>query len=525
MESTSVRALNTEALSKLKRLAVENFYFFAKAVCGFKDLNVRIHKPLCDLLQASPKGGRNRIILPRGWFKTSVGTIAYSLWRAIRSPNIRILLAQNTATNAEAKLRSIRGIIETNELFRALFPELLPTKDCTWTKSSLCINRPNKQQVESTFEAVGINTQVVSRHYNLIIEDDTVAPDLNELGEESLAPSKENIGQAIGWHKLATPLLETIDQDDILVIGTRWFDVDLLSWIGENEVHYNSYVRSCREDESGASSPQGAVVYPERFSETVLQQLEAALGPYMFSCLYYNLPMRASDMIFKPEWFKYYEEHPHRLEIFTTVDVAGDPETQKGKDTDYNVICTTGKDTKSGRIYVLHYWRGRANPGEVLEELFRVVKAWKPLKVGIESIAYQSTFQYWCKERMRQTETFFLVEGISHGKTAKNLRIQGLQPIFSSGTIVLRSWMTSLTNELLAFPLGSHDDLADCLAMQQSFWSMTRAKEVPKAESTHDVMSLDHAIEDILGKRNENKTIIDDVERPAISYSHAFQFN
>lgn len=507
-----ITQLSSVELEKLATFAKGNFYFFAKAICGFKDLNERIHKPLCDKLQNATPGLRARIILPRGWFKTTVCSIAYPVWRALKNPNIRILLAQNTATNAEAKLRSIRGIFESNDLFKALFPDILPTKECIWQKNSLCVNRSEKQQVESTFEAVGVNTQVVSRHYDIIIEDDTVAPDLNELGEESLAPSKDDIGQAIGWHRLASPLLVHLEQSDILVVGTRWFDHDLLSYIGNKETYYESYIRACREDKDGKSSPTGEVTYPERFSAGTLEKLELALGPYMYACLYLNNPLRSSDMIFKTAWFKFYADEPKQLSIYTTVDLAGDPEKSKGTDTDYNVILTTGKDLKTGRIYVLSYWRRRANPGEVLDELFSQVKAWKPIKVGIETIAYQNTFEYWVIERMRKENFFFTIEPITHGKVSKNARIQGLQPIFASGTILLRPHMQSLQQELEAFPLGAHDDLADCLSMQQKFWQLTAmVRKVIPQEDEFSTLTLDGLLSEIAENKKTRSTEVDDI--------------
>ena len=43
--------------------------------------------------------------------------------------------------------------------------------------------------------------------------------------------------------------------------------------------------------------------------------------------------------------------------------------------------------------------------------------------------------------------------------------------------------MSELRNELLAFPFGKNDDLADALSMQLGLWSMTRtARDAQEAE-------------------------------------------
>jgi len=196
------------------------------------------------------------------------------------------------------------------------------------------------------------------------------------------------------------------------------------------------------------------------------------MGPYLFSCLYMNLPMRSGDMLFDIEWFKYFENPPRNLMVYTTVDPAGDPEDSKG-DPDYNVVMTCGKHMYTGRIYVLEYFRAKCNPGDLIHAIFRHVKKYKPIKVMIEAVAYQKALQYFVRERMKKERLYFSVEGIIHNRRSKNSRISGLQPVFASGNIFLREHHKELESELLAFPLGKNDDLADALSMQLGLWALT----------------------------------------------------
>lgn len=516
LEPSNTSQLSEEMLEQIRQKAKDSLFFFAKGILGFDWLTPHIHKPLCLILQEK-KNRRVRATLPRGWLKTTVCTIAYPIWRAINNPDVRILITQNTYTNAESKLRSIRAVFEKNQLFRLLFPQLLPKKDSTWTTKSLCVNRTSAHY-ESTFECAGIRTQVISRHYDVIIEDDTVAPDLNELGEENIVPTKDDIEQAIGWHRLATPLLVSPNESQIVIVGTRWFERDLISWNSQNEPSYVSYERTARETD-GRPDPKGEIVWPERFDEKTLDELHSALGPYMFSCLYLNSPIRSSDMLFKKEWFKFYETEPRDIICYTTVDLAGDPEKVKSKDSDYNVVLTTGKELDSGRIFVLDYWRARANPGEVISQIFNHVRRFSPVKVGIESIGYQSTLEYFVKERMRAENVYFMVEGITHGKQSKNVRIQGLQPIVNSGTLVFKPWMNTLIAEFEAFPLGSHDDLIDCLAMQQKMWALTSSLSKPKEEDSYDPFGFEWAIESIRERKAKSSDLVMEPESRERVYS------
>lgn len=492
--------------AELKQLAKRSLYFLAKWVLGYDKLDFKIHGPLCALLQNRQKN-RKKIVLPRGWYKTTVISIAFPIFLAINDCNVRILLVQNTFKNAVSKLSSIDQHFKGNDRFRALFPELIPNEACVWRADSMCVKR-TKAYSESTFEAAGTGTQVVSRHYDYIIEDDTVAPDLDEMGEESLAPSPQDIEQAIGFHRSTLGLLND-PSDTLIVVGTRWYVKDLLSWIDDNEGDvYSRYERAVRETD-GRPDPRGQLAWPERFPEQVLVQMEKQYGPYLYACLCLNTPVNPEDMLFRKDWFRLYvpEHLPKSLHVYTTVDVANDPKKNKGKKADYNVVCTCGKDLKTGLVYVLECDRIKGNPGEVIDLIFQHFERWKPIVVGIESVAYQSTLQYWVEERMRSTGKYFNVEAVTTGGRSKHERIMGLQPVIKTGSLLFlhpaQQWLMS---ELESYPLGVYDDGADALAANKSLWDVTAGTEdeQAEAEAARDPHSLAAAKRSIQ-KRYENQ--------------------
>ena len=61
---------------------------------------------------------------------------------------------QNTYTNACGKLGAIKQIFEGNDLFKALYPEILPTSDSKWSKDAATVNRSGAYP-EATWEAAG----------------------------------------------------------------------------------------------------------------------------------------------------------------------------------------------------------------------------------------------------------------------------------------------------------------------------------------------------------------------------------
>ena len=528
--------LSPEALAQLKAEALGDLYVFAKGVLGYSKLDPEVHEPLCRLLELyrgyddtllAPwsqyrkvlrdvlrrmrvpreqwdariedvrRHGLRRlaILLPRTWYKTTVVSIAYPLWRGVRDVNVRVLLAQNTSTNAVSKGMALAQQVDNNGLFRVLFSEVLPLPHDKWGAESRCLHR-DAAYAEGTFEFVGTQSQTTSRHFNVVIEDDTVAPKKDKLGVESILPSQEDVAQAIGWHKLVLPLLNDIKEDQSLVVGTRWFDLDLLRWVMDNEKWYWVYQRGVREDEHGQPDPKGEIQYKARFDEAVLEELEAGLGPYMYSCLYLNIPVRSQDMLFKPEWFDaVYQTEPPRLAVFMTGDMAGDPMYTKGVP-DYYALMITGKDLNSGIVYVLDYWRARCAPGAFVDEMFKKVQRWHPLLVGLQNLKPEQGLLPWIYERQKKSGEFFTLRLLSpHTHQSKVSYINALQAPFSAGVIKLRASMDELRSELLQHPLSKNDDLADTLAMQQELWPLTLSHKEEAQRLQSGVNSFEYVLE------------------------------
>jgi len=509
--SESVPIPDEELLARIRIYALGDLYFFAKGVLGFDRLHPRIHKPLCRLLElykghnaslvhpwkvyektlrwvfaragvpeetwperlADIKANGIKkllILMPRGWYKTTLVSIAYSAWRGVRNPNVRCLLAQNTSTNAKAKGSALGSSITSSALLRVLFPSIMPSPVEKWSEDGRCLRRSGNY-AESTYEFAGVRTQVTSRHFNLIVEDDTVAPDKDDLGEDSVLPSKADVSQAIGWHRLVPSLFDEAEFDQNVIVGTRWYVRDFLAWVMEHEPAFIVFQWAAKETDARPDI-RGKLMWPERFGEKVLAGIAASQGPYLFSSLYLNSPVQADNMLFRAEWIRYYDVEPPRLMTFTTVDLGGDPTDTKGPP-DYNVVMTCGKDMHEGKIYVLEYARERCSPSKVLDLLWEQVRKWHPVTTGIETTAYQKSLLHWIRQRQVTTGMFFAVTPLSHSRIAKAARIRGLQPAFAGGLMYLRAYMDALVNELLVYPLGTNDDLIDALAMQLELWRVS----------------------------------------------------
>jgi predicted phage terminase large subunit-like protein len=470
--------LSQEALDKLRYKAKNSLFFLARAILGFKELDVNIHKPICVALQNYTKNNRMMVVLPRSWFKSSIASIAYPIWRAINNPNVRILIAQNSMTNAKKKIFAIKQIFEGNDLFRALFPDLLPGKDTPWSAECLVVRR-TLNDPEGTFEPAGTGTAVTSRHYDVIIEDDTVAPDFDQMTGDIQQPTTLEIEKSIGWHKMCHPLLLHPTRSQILVVGTRWAEEDLIGWIMKKSPGYKIMTRSAFERPGCIGEPLdedlGGIAIWERFNSAVLSELRSSLGDFMFSLLYLNIASSSLNIIFKREYFRYYEKLPENLLFCTSVDPAPSDSNSSNTDSDYSVVLTTALNPNTSTVYIVYYDRVRTDPGGLIDKIFYHYNAYKPVMVKVESVAYQRTLNYWIRKRQESENNRFYIDEVKKVSNSKAARILALQPWFAANRVYMKAEHSSLERELLAFnPLKStsaHDDIIDALAMQADFWS------------------------------------------------------
>jgi len=513
----------TESILELyRRKGKESLFFLARGILGFKDLDPNIHGPLCKSLENYKDFTRLMVTFPRTWFKSTICSIAYPIWRAINDPNVRILVVQNSYSNATKKLGAIKNIFEQNKLFRALYPEVLPPTGNTWRNECLVVNR-TASHPEGTFEAAGVGTATTSRHYDEIIEDDTIAPKKDDMTGIVQQPTQADIEKAIGWHRQCHPLLIHPLKSRIIVVGTRWAERDLQGWIMENSSNYIHLSRSLYEDDLGnpVRPESGGHIVWNRFDKSVARELEKAEGPYMFACLYMNLPTAAINQVFKRDWIRYYDNIDKHADTYyvTSVDLAS-AKKEETSDPDYVVVLTSAVVPKEHKIYVVHYTRGRLDPGETVNAILDHIRVYKPMEVLVESIGYQRTINYWLRKRMNQANIVAYIHELTSLQGSKVERIRGLQPYFADERVVIKPSMNELEQELLAFPKGSHDDLADALSMQIEFWYNTieSFQDEERRELVSDPFSGAAIIEELQGRTKKLRSYPYDVGQLAERY-------
>lgn len=255
----------------------------------------------------------------------------------------------------------------------------------------------------------------------------------------------------------------------IILILTRWHDDDLAGRIlkqqeqeGTNEWELIRMTAIAEEDEPNRK--KGEALWPWKFPISILNKRKTDLGPYEWSALYQQNPVDSEHAEFKKEWFKSrtFEEV---LKLETRKFVTIDPAWAMRDKSDYIGVTINYVDKEN--TWNLRSFRVKMDSKELVNLMFKLHDEVKPEKFGIEEGAYEMAIKPFMEDEMRKRGKFLTIEPLKHKGHAKNMRIRGMIPRYSSGSIYhIENECGDLEEELVRFPKGTNDDTADSAAYQ-----------------------------------------------------------
>jgi predicted phage terminase large subunit-like protein len=446
-----------------KPILENNLYKFNKYVLGVengKDMLPmgKVHKEMCDFIDSN-KMKKKLTLIPRGHLKSTVVTVGRTVQAICADPSVRVLIANATYGNACSFLTEVKRHLKFNDKIKMVWGDLTQDSE-KWSENQIMLTKSKQVggKKEPTVTAMGVESNLTSQHYDIIIMDDVVNKDY--------VNTQEQIQKTVDFYKECLNLLEP--NGEMIIIGTRWDDKDLYGWLMEPENGAsNDFVVFKREAYSGnlETGEEFQALYPEKFSRKHLLKVRDAQGPYVFSCNYMNDPVSRDDATFKNEWFKYYDPTDMRgkpLNYF----VAIDPAISLEREADYSVIFTVGVD-EEGFIYVIDIERLKVKPSQLIDKIFEKWRLYGPMLMGIEEVSFQKVLQYSMTERMQQLNTYLPIRAVKPNNRTKDQRIRGLQPLYANGRILHCKQVNNIKNledELIRFPRGKHDDIIDALS-------------------------------------------------------------
>lgn len=385
------------------------------------------HREWLEQLYREP---RSVLLAPRGFFKTTAATVGLLAQRAFFYPQGAWLVVSRTGRQARLILDELRRVLGREELAWLRGGRVIErdTVDCLWLAC------PERSRKEPVLAAAGAGQGLVGRHHDGVVADDLVstANALSQRGRERLEAWFTNV---------LTPTL--LPGAFLHLVGTRYHPLDLYGRLLARGVPNNKGSRAALGDD-------GAPLFPSRWPRERLEERRRELGPVSFALQYQNDVALASGTFFRPEWLR----RPAGAAPPAVFRVLAADLALGGGDYFALVVLAVAAD---GDWYVEAALRARLDFHAQLELLERRARRHGARLVGIESVAYQSAAVQELRRRARLPVIALNPRG------GKLLRANVLAAHLASGRLWLPVEVGPLTEELLAFPHGRHDDLVDAL--------------------------------------------------------------
>jgi len=468
-----------------------------------------MHRFLVDRFRdvvVDDRARRTATAAPRGNAKTTWISTIGPIWCLCFPERARkkfIVLLSDTAPQADANLEAIRYELESNQLLRQDFGDMVgrPQRDNrAWrSKKLITMSGITIQSVSSGMALRGMR-KGASRP-DLLVADDLEAP-------EHVHTPAQRKKLASWWTKDVTKLAGPAGMD-IFVVGTILHYESLLSSLLANagyhsekfqavaawpvrqdmwdewQVIYTDLSRSEKQrkddglafyEERRADMDDGAeVLWPEGDSLYSLMETLTTDGPAAFDSEKQNEPVNPEDCIFAEEWFRWYRKvgemgEPTDLALPTILSTVGAVDPSMGKRAnrgDYSAIVILGRGD-DGRDYVLEADIQRRSPDCIITDVLALHEEYHCSCWVVEAIQFQEFFR-------QQLNARALADGVHlptlpvYPSTDKELRIQSLQPAIRNGNIVFHRSQKLLYDQLRLFPLAGHDDGPDAVQMAYEY--------------------------------------------------------
>jgi len=457
-----------EELELIKLLEEEQAGKASKSLAAYATLTLDVkpaahHLLLISALEEVEAGLIDVLIvtMPPGSAKSFYGSIAFPAWYLGRHPEKCVIAASHTQELAERFGRRVRNIVGSQEHTRA-FPNGGLSADSTaasrWDTA-----------LGGEYFASGVGGSITGRRADLAIIDDPVKS--REDADSETVRDK----QWAWWRDDLTTRLKP--GAAVVLIMTRWHEDDLAGRLlkdlenSTQRVVILSLPMEARENDPLGRKP-GEPLWPEWFTEQMRDT--AKREPRTWSALYQQEPRPIGGGEFKAEWLNYWQKQPVTGAKVILVDPSSGKSKKHGDFTSMWVIGC-GVD---GNDYVIDGIRDRLNLTERTEELFKLVRRYRPAAVGYEQYGLQADIEHIKTEQERQQYRFRIIE--LGGAMKKEDRIRRLIPQFQRGMVWMpksmprqmsdgntRDIMVDFTSEYTSFPVGAHDDALDNLARTQ----------------------------------------------------------
>lgn len=404
----------------MRTLALTDRYYLLVKILGRVDA---LHPWLLDRCREVEREPDDCLDLwGREMYKSTIITFAGIIQEILRDPEITVCIFSHTKGIARKFLRQIKQELETNDLLKRLFPDVLhahPEKDSPrWSEEAGLVVRRSGNPKESTLEAWGlVDGQPTAAHFKLRVYNDVVTdtsvgtPDQVEKTTAAWELS-DNLGSVGGrkWHE-----------------GTRYSYADTYQAILERGA-LKARIYPATDDGRPDGNP--VLLTPEQWEEKKTIQ-----GPQRIACQMLQNPIAGQQSFFDPRDLVRWEIRPETLNVY----IICDPARSMKKGSANTAFAVIGIDAGRNK-YLLDGANHRMELKKRWETLKELRRIWmsqtgvQAVHVGYEAYGAQADLDYF-QEQMQIDQNSFAIEELKwprDSEPSKDDRVQRLGPDFRS---------------------------------------------------------------------------------------------
>lgn len=429
---------------------------------------------ICQHLEAVTDGRITRLLMnvPPGSMKSLLTGVIWPAWEwgPRGMPEMRFVGTAHEEQLAIRDSRRCRDLIKS-DWFQALWPvELASDLD---GKREFGNTRKGVRQARAFTSMTGVRG-------DRVILDDPISAD-NANSQAKLEAARIAFTETL-------PTRVNSEKSAIVVIMQRLNEKDVSGVIKDMGLPYVHLCIPMRFDPArkcstsiGWTDPrtkEGELMFPERFGEDQVRELETTLGSYGTAGQLQQNPAPRGGGIIKTFWFKYWTSPPP-LE-FTEVFV--DTAQKTGEENDYCVLQLWGRST-AGQGVLLDQRRSKWEAPELVTEtrafwLKHRAGLFAPRRMNVEDkVSGTGLIQTLRREGIPVTPIPRSKDKISRGHDAA--------PFIESGNVLLPAdapWLSDFLAEVEMFPAGAHDDQVDPMFDAIDAVQRLRPAQTPQAK-------------------------------------------
>jgi len=425
---------------------------------------------ICEHLEAVTHNDIRRLLMnvPPGSMKSLLTSVIWPAWEwgPQNMPAMRFI---NTAHKQDLAVRDnlkCRRLIQSS-WYQSLWPVILTGDQNAKTKF--------ENDRTGFREAMAFTSMTGSRGDRVILDDPHSVDDAN---------SQAHLAAGVKTFREALPSRVNNDKSAIIIIMQRLHEADVSAEalaLGYEHLCIPMRFEPARRCTTsiGWQDPRkidGELMFPDRFPEAQVRELEISLGSYASAGQLQQRPAPIGGGILKADWWRYYTEPP-KLEYRT---IYADTAQKTGTQNDYSVFQCWGR-SRDGQAVMLDQIRGKWEAPELLTQARAF---WAKHKTGPAPLR-----AFKIEDKVSGTGLIQTLkrEGLPmiaiQRDRDKITRAHDAAPMIESGNVILprdASWLSDFLAEASVFPKGQHDDqldpmfdaVSDMLQIPQAFFAV-----------------------------------------------------